>query len=170
MKGKAYVYHPRHGKKLVACDDVESHLDNGWSDSPAGMDVEVAAEAESTVLPVPNPDDFEVGQEVDVLGTVYVVDDVTENGLVVSQRVDGDPASSTAVDDQHNPDPDAPKSNHDSELANSELLRRFVEDAESLEKPELLALGAELQLKLLAAWKEETLRNKIQEAIDNGDD
>lgn len=51
------------------------------------------------------------------------------------------------------------------------LATKFHEDPESLEKPELLELGKKLGLKLLAAWKEDTLRNKITEALDaDGDD
>ena len=72
-------------------------------------------------------------------------------------------------DDTEGEQPDGEEGADEQEGGGNPLADRFVEDPESLEKPELLALGKSLGLNLLAAWKEETLRNKIGEAI-NGDD
>lgn len=46
-----------------------------------------------------------------------------------------------------------------------ELLAQFVKDPSELGKEQLLSLGAAFNLKLLKAWKEETLIKKIQDAL-----
>lgn len=50
------------------------------------------------------------------------------------------------------------------------LLETFVHDPDSLDKDELMNLGNGLGLKLMKAWKEPTLVNKIQEHLTNGND
>lgn len=46
------------------------------------------------------------------------------------------------------------------------LLEVFKANPKELTKPEHLELGKALGLTLMAAWKEDTLINKIQEALD----
>ena len=184
MKNKTFLYHPEHGSKLFELDDggEDKLYSDGWRDNPQCLDkVEPinGLEPEKVSEQVPPPairmtmeqvaDLVEIGEAETDEGFELVVVDFVESRWIkpVDPANPGDqgghvqelsPASQTGDE--------GPSLSDDVAF----LLERFKNDPKSLTKDEHVFLGKNLGIKtMISSWSEDTLINKINEQLANGD-
>lgn len=138
---RTWVYHAQHKPRLVnvTSEQMAELKAEGWALSPgeaAGEDASPSA-SESTQNQK-DPSDIDPP----------------------SDDQNGNPEGG------NEPNPEASTSVADNDKERAELIARFQDNPEDLDKDELVKLGRYLGVKMMKAWKESTLINKVREGLE----
>lgn len=108
-------------------------------------------------------------------GSVYYVDFTLAEAAPEKIEQETPPPAQTTDAPEHEATNVKEPEQEEEELSDKEeeeasaLLAQFQRDPKSLTKDEHVKLGAAMGLRLMKAWNEDTLINKITEALNNGD-
>jgi len=164
--GRTYLFHKDHPKGMVFINpDLEEMAEQGWVDNPAkleGVDPDEPEAIDADKVKSMSPSDianlaksfgYKVFTDVELTAEIgkntnYLsLKDVNDEDLLAEVSRRGLEKESYKID--------------------LTLLERFNEDPKSLNKEEHIILGKELGLTLRINWGEDTMIDKITEALNN---